>query len=407
MRHFLALAIISTVFLAGTCGRAQPSAVNVISQAEAHRHGLQRAWFTHASLDAVKDRLQYIVLDGPSLFVQSDKSVLEVLDAETGGRLWSAQVGGRDYPTSPVAANEKVLAVINGSTLYILDRNNGRFLREQRLRWIPSGTVALSPNWAYVPTLNSQLEVFGITDPTLKWNCGSAGYIDEPPLVGRRSLVWGTSKGYVNFANPGEGVVKFRLQTNGPVTAPMGYWPPLIMAASRDGYLYAIHEGSGETMWRFSLGTAVNRMPVCIGGSVYVTSEAGGLHCLACQDGEVRWFSPKATRVLAVTPTDVYATDRLNNTLVLDVKTGGHLDTFTTWQFPISYSNLQNDRLYYGSPTGILMCLRELPLIQPIQHLLPEEPKPAGKATGGEDMPMTPTDPNAPAQANPFGAPNQ
>ena len=343
------------------------------------------------------------MLDGPNLFVQSDKSVLEMLDAETGAKLWTVQVGGRNYPTSPVAANEKVLAVVNGSTLYILDRATGRFLREERLRWIPSGTVALSPNWVYVPTLNSQLEVFGITDPTLKWNCGSAGYIDEPPLVGRRSLVWGTSKGYVNFANPGEGVVKFRLQTNGPVTAPMGYWPPLIMAASRDGYLYAIHEGTGETMWRYSLGTAVNTMPVCLGGSVFVSSEIGGLHCLGCQDGEVRWFSPKATRVLAVTPTYVYATDRLGNTLILDVKTGGHLDTLTTWQFPVSHSNLQNDRLYYGSPTGVLMCLRELPLVQPIQHSLPEEPKTGGNT--GEAMPMEAPDPNAPAPANPFGAP--
>lgn len=401
MRYFAALAIVLSAFLLPNVCRAQLASSALISQAEAHRHGLQRAWMTHVSLDRSRDRLTNVVLDGPHLFVQTDKSLLEVLDAETGGRVWRAQIGNRDYPTSPPAANEKHVVVVNGSTLYVLDRATGKVLREQRLRWVPSGTVAVAENWVYVPTLNSQLEVFGLKDPALKWNCGSAGYIDQPPLVGRTSLVWGTSKGYVNFASPSEGVVNFRLQTNAPVSAPMSYWPPLVLAASRDGYLYAIHERSGETMWRFSLGTAVNEAPVAIDGSVFVIPEQGGLHCLATEDGEVRWFSPKATRVLAVTPTYLYAADRLGNTIVLDVKTGGHLDTLVTWQFPVKYTNLSNDRLYFGSSTGLLLCLRELSLAQPMQHHLPEEPVP-GKPAAADPMAM-PTDPAA--APNPFGAP--
>jgi outer membrane protein assembly factor BamB len=384
-------------------GRAQLAASPLISQAEANRHGLRRAWVTHVSLDRSRDRLVNLLLDGPHVLVQTDKSLLQVLDAESGGRVWTAQIGNRDYPTSPPAANEKYVAVVNGSTLYILDRATGKTLREQRLRWVPSGSVALAQDWVYVPTLSSQLEVFGLADPKIKWNCASAGYIDMPPLVGRSALVFGTSKGYVNFASPQEGQVNFRLQTNGPVSAPMSYWPPLVLAASQDGYLYAIHERSGDTVWRFSLGTAVDEAPVAIEGSVFVVPEQGGVHCLACEDGSVRWYNPKATRILAVSATYVYAADLLGNTLVLDLKTGGHVDTISTWQLPVKYTNVRNDRLYYGSSTGLLMCLHELPLAEPIVHLLPDE-APAGKPASGE--PTAPADPAAtPANAeNPFGA---
>jgi hypothetical protein len=73
----------------------------------------------------------------------------------------------------------------------------------------------------------------------------------------------------------------------------------------------------------------------------------------------------------------------------------------TTWPFPVKYTNLLTDRLFYGTATGLLMCLRELPLAQPIQHQLPAE-TPAEKP--GEAEPMMP-EPSAAPAANPFGAP--
>jgi hypothetical protein len=217
-----------------------------------------------------------------------------------------------------------------------------------------------------------------------------------PPLVARRALVWGTSKGHVYFASPTKGEINFRLQTAGPVTAPLGYWPPMILAASRDGYLYGIHEGSGDTLWRFSVGTAVNEAPVVIDGAVYVVPEAGGLHCLAVEDGAVRWMAPKAMRFLAATPAFVYAVDRFGNTLILDVKTGVHMATLETWQLPIKYTNLQNDRLYLGTAKGLLMCLHELALKEPLLHELPiEAPTTPDKPDG--------TTPAAAQPENPFG----
>src|SRR5687768_7327284 len=92
MRHFSSLAIALSAFLLPHVCRAQLTATPLISQTEAHRHGLQRAWMTHVSLDRTRDRLTNITLSGPHLMAQSDRSMLQLMDAENGGRVWAVQV---------------------------------------------------------------------------------------------------------------------------------------------------------------------------------------------------------------------------------------------------------------------------------------------------------------------------
>src|SRR5688500_5882078 len=103
MRRVAATAFLVSIFLLPALCQAQPQPTwpGLISQMEAHRYGLQRAWLTHVTLDRARDRVTNLHLDGPILLVQTDTALLEALDAETGGRLWTVQVGHRDYPSSP------------------------------------------------------------------------------------------------------------------------------------------------------------------------------------------------------------------------------------------------------------------------------------------------------------------
>src|SRR5690349_15241519 len=114
MRHFIALAIVLVFFFANPSrSQAQFASAGLIGQREAHQLGLHRAWITQVALDPTRDRLAHMQLDGPQLFVQTNKSLLQALDAETGGKMWTAQVGNREHPTSPPAVNEKLVAVTN------------------------------------------------------------------------------------------------------------------------------------------------------------------------------------------------------------------------------------------------------------------------------------------------------
>ena len=377
---------------------ALPPSLGLLSQADAGRHGMRRQWVSHVNLDRSRDRLANLLLEGPTLFAQTKRGLLHAFDAETGGTQWAVQIGHRDHPSTAPAASEKYVAVVNGSTCYLLDRVNGHLVWERRLKHIPSGSIAVGSNWIYSPSVNGQLEVLGFEDPAKNnWNGSSFGQIDIAPLVSRTGVIWGTERGFVYFNAADRSNVNFRLDTRDAIAAPLGYWPPIVYAASRDGYLYAIDERNGERLWRFSSGTPINEAPLAVEGAVYVTPEAGGMHSLACSDGKLRWFSPRAVKFLAASAAHVYALDRFGDTLVLNVETGGQIDLIPTSGLTVKYANTQNDRLYMGNSTGMLLCLRELDLAEPMPHLLPE---PIGAPKTDQetvDPAAAPADPAAPA----------
>jgi outer membrane protein assembly factor BamB len=343
-----------------------------------------------------------MLLDGPTLFVQSNHGLVHAIDSQTGGTQWVSQIGNRYHPSSTLAANEKIVAVTNGTTLYVVDRANGRTIVEHQVEHVPSNGVAVGKNWVYVPTISGQLEVFPIDlDGTLdEWNNASLGRIDTPPLVTRKNVVWGTQRGFVYFCAKDKSNVAFRLDTGGPIAGALAYWPPLVLVASRDTYIYAIDENNGEHRWRYPLGSPISHPPIAIDGAVYLMPQDGGMHCLSCDDGALRWYSAKAQMLLAASATRLYAADRAGNTLVLDAKSGGQMDTIDTQFLPIKYTNITTDRLYYATPTGMVMCLHELDAAEPIVHLLPEEAVPETKEPTTEEPPANEA---AGANDNQFG----
>ena len=100
------------------------------------------------------------------LFVQTDLGMLHAIDAETGRTRWAVQVGNRRYPSLPPAANDQYVAVINGSTLYVLNRETGRGVKSHRLGGGPGAGPALSKDRVYAPLINGRIEGFQLEKKT-------------------------------------------------------------------------------------------------------------------------------------------------------------------------------------------------------------------------------------------------
>ena len=65
--------------------------------------------------------------------MQTDRAVIHAIDAETGKTLWCKQVGQAKHPSMPPDANRDLLAVVNGSRLYVLNRFNGELLYQREI----------------------------------------------------------------------------------------------------------------------------------------------------------------------------------------------------------------------------------------------------------------------------------
>jgi hypothetical protein len=227
--------------------------------------------------------------------------------------------------------------------------------------------------------------------------CRSYGRAVVQPLVtrdfiGGEYVVWPTDRGYLNFARVERDAdntlaLKYRMETGGTIVARPAYLPPnpkvlgdsgIVLAASADGFVYAVEEETGTTLWRFSTGEPILQTPAVIDERVYVTTELGGLYCLAVKTGKSLWWAENVMQFVAAGKTRVYAVDRIGRLLVLSAADGARLDAIATENVWTKLINADTDRVYLVSEGGLIQCLREVEQIKPLIH--GKERKEAAKA---------------------------
>ena len=150
-RRFLVCMALAWAVAGGGSAGLVAQASTLISETAAARLGLTRPWFAQLALAQAGARITDIVLSEGVLFVQSDTAMVQAIDAETGKTLWARQIGRSSYPSLTPSANHHFLVVVNGSTMYAVNRQTGVLLLEKVLDGSPCVGVAASATRAYVP----------------------------------------------------------------------------------------------------------------------------------------------------------------------------------------------------------------------------------------------------------------
>ncbi len=476
-RRLVLVAAVSAVLLSSR-GILAEVRTPLITQTEARHLGMKRAWFTQVPMDRSRSRVRDLVLDRGTLLVQDDRAMLTALDAETGETLWASQIGNPMHPSLVPGVNGDLVAVVNGSFLYVVNRFNGKLLWKTQLEGAPGAGAALSRDHAYVPTVQGlmfayplqpakdPLEELGVlrreprpspeesaeervarmesfrlsqeVSPPLA--CQVLGRSMIQPVVAREDkamdyVVWPTDSGFMFVAvldrREERFGVKYRLGTASAITAQPSYLPPspetptdpgALFASSNDGFVYAISDKSGDVLWRFSTGVPLVEPPVLVGETLYVATQPGGMYCVDAKSGAQKWWAPAVLQFVAKSRDRVYAVDKLSQLRVLDAANGSLLDTMSVVAQPIRLRNGDTDRVYLAAEGGLIQCLHEIELAEPIDYAAARRPKPdkpapiqqgtlpageegPGEAKPDEAAPEQPTEPEpAPAQPseNPF-----
>lgn len=358
----------------------------IISQAMARRFGLERAWFTQIELDRSRSRITYITQDENSLFVQTDAGVLHVLDANTGSTIWANEVGKAEYPTLAPAANKEYVAVVNGSTLYLLNRTNGQIKWTHKLGGGPGAGPAISETDVYVPLINGRVEAYNIKKPELPpWIYSSAGRAMVQPVYTGRNVAWPTDRGFLFVAQTGmTPSIRFRVETQDAITSSAVFRKPYLYVSSLDGNVYAVNEMTGEQLWRFSAGDPIAEPASVINEQVFIPTDHAGMYCVDALTGRELWWTPRCERFLAASKERVYATDNLYQLFILDAKTGGRLATLPIYGMNMLVVNHITDRIFLASDTGLIQCLHDASLPKPLLHNVDQNPPGTAPAEDAE-----------------------
>jgi hypothetical protein len=171
----------------------------------------------------------------------------------------------------------------------------------------------------------------------------------------------------------------YRLETDAPIVAPAAYLSfdatgigdtGIIYAVSQDGFVHAIQEKDGNHVWRFSTGGPIIEKPIVAGQLVFVTNQLGGMYCLDGKTGNQVWWAPDVLQFVAASKQRVYATDKTGQIRILDAKTGSTVDSIPTMSMPFKVANGETDRIYLADAAGLVQCLRERELTQPLPRRL-------------------------------------
>ncbi|HEY1068549.1 MAG TPA: PQQ-binding-like beta-propeller repeat protein, partial [Pirellulales bacterium] len=262
----LALAV-ATLFAAPV--QAQIGDVgHLIPQSTAQRYGLTRAWFTQAALDRNRTRVGSWALQGDTLFVQTTQNIVQAIAAETGRTLWTTQVGEPGKPTGPISASASAVGVVNGSWVYLLNRQNGQVLWQREMESIPLGGVAVTDQWVYIPMSNGRMRAIPFINPDSKlepWWRGTAGRIEDAPIATQTCVIWNNDRGLLLASELDKSHLIFQFETNRPMTAPLAYWPPYAFMVERQ-FVFAVDvnqkRSQGRMAWQFSPGGRISQAPV-------------------------------------------------------------------------------------------------------------------------------------------------
>ena len=209
-----------------------------------------------------------------------------------------------------------------------------------------------------------------------------------PPIITRETpveefVLWPTEEqmlfmGHMSGADPGRFTMKYRLTTTGDIASQPAFLlmnpeSPVsgrVFVGSADGYVHALQEVSGLALWRFSTGKPILEPVVAIDGRVYAINQLGGMYCLDAQTGRQIWWTPNVIRWVSASKDRIYAIDHLGRMIALNAKNGGRLDTMHVVGLPIRLRNIQTDRIYLATEQGLIQCLHERSLPQPISHVV-------------------------------------
>jgi outer membrane protein assembly factor BamB len=406
--------------LAGLClllGAAEAQAQRTIdgrlpTRTAAGRLGLERAWSNAVPLGSPDERVLGFNVDGGLLFVKTSHGYLHTYDAETGRPLWNARLGPAAAEAYDVAVNSTQVIATNLKTIYGLDRATGREVWQAALDDLPSTGTGATEDQAMVGLRSGKIMAFSThsveqvqsiprSAGSFLWAWQSRSRLSARPIPTEKVVAFGSTDHRVYVSTKGGVGLKpsllFRFLTGGPISANMAIWGNrTLIVPSGDNNVYAVDLFTGDARWTVPTGSPVDQEPLVSGAEVYIINEQGRVMRIDGNNGEVVWSTATpAHRLIAMSPSRLYLETQFTDLMILDRATGAVIASpaasrdragLDLRDFSLSFPNYYDDRLYFCTPSGLLVCLREAGKTEPTPLRDPKMP-PFGSIPDEEILP--------------------
>jgi eukaryotic-like serine/threonine-protein kinase len=269
------------------------------------------------------------VTDGHLVFIGSLDSNCYALELATGKPVWKFK-GDEGFEASPLISNETVFIGDLDGTMHALNKKDGTQLWSFKTdnKIVGSANCITEKNMLIFGSHDDTLYCLDMQTGAVRWKYGSGSYINGTPATNGNIIVFGGCDANVHVLNADQGtaigliesgsyiagsialkdnnafvgnygkkLLKLDIQTQKilwefastgkqePFFASPALVDTLVVASSRDGFVYCVSSQTGTLLWKFRAGKSVDSSPVICGKRVVVGSDDGFLYLLDLETG--------------------------------------------------------------------------------------------------------------------------
>lgn len=464
MMRPIAWALLLTLLAApAASAQSQLVAATLPTESQLERAGLTRQWNAVVPLADASEQVIRISKADNQLFAQTNQGIFYAFDAETGARQWSTRLGATSPFSLPVASNSSLVFVPNQDHLLGLDRRYGRIVFNVLLESVATSAPVADDELVMVGILGKKIAAYDIKKQRIVWNVASNEPVVSRGILTPRVVAFAAQDGqlFVIANQELRNTVLYRFEAGGAISASLGtLGTRTLLAASQDNNIYALDLYTGDQKWTFPTDGAIASDFLVSGDMIYALNRAGTLTAIdlnqfwavkdpsggiaglfpsdqmqkakekaaELDEQQFRNFAvlPRAAwerrgvygELLALTPKRIILRDSNGSAYIVGRGTGDELLSpvemlnsagLDLRPFKLSFTNEANDRVYMASPQGLIICLREINLVQPVplraksEHPFGYVPELDGSGAAKSETPTPPEpDPSVPdAGSNP------
>ncbi len=349
----------------------------------------------------IEAEIKEVVLPEISLYALTDMGVIHAFDAETGETRWAVSIGRKDHPPLPFDVNDDTVAAVSCSSLVVLNAKDGSLRYRQKLDHASGSGPAITSQFAFVPHLNGTIEVFDLYDseePSQRFVSTGRNFIQ--PMANQRIVAWPNDRKQMMVAFSHKVTnVAYRMKAGRDfLSQPVELGEDRLVAASSDGFVHCVETQNGTLDWECNTGERINQKLFVIDDIVYAITSIDQLYRIPSEKQDFDLVIPGVRQIVAASPTRIYARGIANELIIIDRSSGAVLSRVATRDLNLWYTNELTDRIFVGTESGTIQCLREIGATHPVL------PKNMSASEEGSDGDSESDDAESEGAGNPFRA---
>ena len=322
--------------------------------------GLEVVWENKLPIKEKESLDRFFILDN-RIYALSDRNYMFSLDRETGKLVFGSFFAPEGFPLyRPKVYNDQLLSTV-GNRLVEIDPVSGEQRWMKELDFGVTCPAVRNSSYYYLAGADKRLHALRVADKVEVFKIAA----DDDSMitsivVNEDFVVFCTDSGFCAGMGPDRPKQLWKFNAADGIVGPVVRDGQLIFFSSKDTNLYCINALTGEFLWKYPSGAALEKSPVVTGDVVYQYAQYKGLAAIDKRNGKAIWQLAQGVGLLAQDGRKAYVITKTGGLVVMDNDKAKQLLAINFAKVSKYTANVIDSKIYIGDEAGRILCLKPI-----------------------------------------------